>query len=803
MAIAVEHWDDDVDFQGDFHLFAANSVGTAPSHISSRLSVRSGSQPGDDDWNLPLQPNDEFSTKSAVQSAKQAGIPIPSNVPASALLGGTIKRLGKKNSRQKVTDDWDNDLEMPDSGTLTLKPRAPKPQADDMDDFDELEGSLGVRFAGTARDSRNRSSSVSVMSPSMGSVTAESEDDDLRGLELPDEGMDFDAILKKRRAAEAELSDISQASPALERSEPKNTHKKSKLVADDNDDFLDDFDLGAGDILDVRKRTINKNLKMKPTKPISTYQRPATTLNFHDKPTDKPVHLRSHLPRPVSGSKARLEPVFETGASHMPRERRQPTTTSSQLLRSKRSMPALRSQPLGSSSLKPSAPFLPAGISSYQHQTTQQRAMPYHLRRESDPSSRSGTQSPPPRPTSRLSSAYTPETPSKMSRPRADVAPATLAREAAAKRNLTRPARRRNFGDGSELEIFDDLPTSTAKESKYVKQPIARGPPRLGLRPTQSRGDLREPNKRSTIPERMTTPAPRTPASPTKGFVEAQNYTPSYLRDTAASRIARESRTTNNTRPRSDGPLMPVHSNWKAQVAARSPITSPNAVKSRVKRPTLIKNMGSNVAKTEKGMVYNPLTLRWEGNENTLEHFDIPPPIQTPTPTGRPFGSALDQRSAPSVSPPRPALIAPMSAAATQGVQVNGGMVFDPRQMKWLKFKDGRDVSGPMSPSVTDGEEEDAFAGIDDLPDENVPITGPGSAMGGMASPVSMAAAGVAEVHEEFDLGPRFIQIQKEEETLWRKRCENWFPNGECREENNLWRYAIRAMVSQEQAEVL
>lgn len=209
-------------------------------------------------------------------------------------------------------------------------------------------------------------------------------------------------------------------------------------------------------------------------------------------------------------------------------------------------------------------------------------------------------------------------------------------------------------------------------------------------------------------------------------------------------------------------------------------------------------------------MTYNPLTLRWEGNENTLSHFDIPLPLQTPTPTGHhdEHSSYLDHQPALSSSPPRPALIAPMSSTA--GVQVNGGMVFDPHQMKWLKFKAGRDASGPlMSPSNTDGDEEDAFAGIEDLKDNEshlpVPLTG-GSVMG-MASPMSIAAdaqggtaALSAELPEEFDLGPRFIKVQRDEETVWRKRCEKWFcADGVSRTEDEKWRWAIRDVLLSEE----
>ncbi|KAM0713773.1 hypothetical protein Q7P37_010735 [Cladosporium fusiforme] len=821
MAPAMESWDDDDDLQGDFQTFG-NSVGTGAGSLSSRLSIRSESVAGDDDWNLVLQPNDEQSTSNALQSAKQAGIPLPADVPSSALLGGTIKRLGKKTTRQKVEDDWDNDMDLGDT-PLTLKPRPAEPPAgfDDDADFDDFEGSLGIRFAGTTRDARE--SSVSGMSPSVGSpMVEESDHDDAGGLDIPDGPLDFDAILKKRRAAEAELSEASlpsvppsQASPAIEQPSTLNSHKKSKLLAEVNEDFLEGFDFGGLKSLNVQKRTVNKNVKVKDAKPSPQSQRHATTLNFHDKPIDRPAHMRSHIPRPVSGSKphpSRLEPVLENGTSTITRERRQQVASgNSSLLRNKRSAPALRSQAAQQSSVpRPPVPFLSAGSSSLQPtHASAQRAMPYHLRRDSDPNNRRGAQSPPLRSHSRLSNAYNPDTPSRLARPRADLAPAALAREAASKRNLTKPSRRRNFGDGSELDNFDDLRTNNEKESKYVKQPIARGPPRAGLKHAYSRSDIKEPTKKMVaIPDRMLTPGPpRTPASPTRGFGDVHNNTPSYLRDTAASRIARESRlASTNPRPRSEGPLMSVSTNWKAQVAARSPHTSPSAQKQKPKKaqPQLIQGMGITIAKTEKGMTYNPQTLRWEGNENTLTHFDIPPPLETPTPTSNhPHTSYMDQMDQPnllpppSASPPRPALIAPMSAATN--MQVNGGMVFDPHLMKWLKIKNGRDVSGQMSPSVTD-EEEDVFAGLEDLK-ENTPNFGNGASTTGMQSPVSMANAGMGEVHEEFDLGPRFIHTQRDEEVTWRRRCESWFPTrGGPRVEDEGWRWAVRDVLKQQQS---
>ena len=195
----------------------------------------------------------------------------------------------------------------------------------------------------------------------------------------------------------------------------------------------------------------------------------------------------------------------------------------------------------------------------------------------------------------------------------------------------------------------------------------------------------------------------------------------------------------------------------------------------------------------EKGMVYNPHTLRWEGNENTLQAFDLPPPIETPTPTGSKQTSYLDQHA--QQSPPRPALIAPMTSA---GIQVNGGMIFDPREMKWLKLKENRDVSGALSSAMDTEDDDDAFAGIEDLKDDfyspapNVHIGG--SMVPSVASPVSAAAAGAGEIHEEFDLGPRFIETQQIEEATWRRRCGSWFVHDEPRVDDGAWRWAIRGL---------
>ncbi|KAF2837115.1 hypothetical protein M501DRAFT_219759 [Patellaria atrata CBS 101060] len=787
MATQVESWDDDVDFQGD--LFA-HSVSTVQTSLSSRLSVHSESLAGDEDWQVLLTPNDESSTIKAIQSVKQAGIPIPRSVPSSALLGGTIKRLGKKKSRQKVQDDWEEDLELPASGGLKLRtPVTPSAPADDNEDIEWAEGSLGIRFGGTRREARNRGSSVSAMSPSVGScMTLESDDDELNGLVLPEKPVDFNAMLAKRRKLEHDAFNESPYPPPQDCSpKPMPPQLQSSPLPEpktptENDDFFADFDLAGADVFDPKKLTLNRNVKVKNSKGQTPASRAAaTTVTFTDKPTV------SRIPRPLASlsKPPRLDPVYESGASQFQRQPRPTaTTTSAQLLRSKRSAPALRSN-YNAGAPKSREPFLPAGNSTARSHHISSKQSSGHLRGNSDPNR---AVSPALRSYSRMSVNQHPDTPSRSGH-RRDVVPPSLARAAASQKQIQQPIRRRQFGDGNELDAFDDLPTSATKESKFVKQPVSRGPPKT-LRQTQSVSRL------AHHPERMQTPLPpATPRSPTK-----MENLPRFARDTAASRNAREQRL--GARSRGEGPLNPVSINWKTQVAARSPHNSPssqrNKGKGTGKQPFLIKQMHAPTAKSmsrpfhslddlltlisdEKGMLYNPHLHRWEGNEAALTPFTstttlaLPPHNQQPSlrPTHIP---------APPPSPPRvPALITNVSATA-RGVQVERGMVFDPRRMCWLKLAD------PMSPSASVDDEADPFANIDDLKEDHDKV------VLGAGGKDTSAKAMDPFVGEEFDLGPEFIRRQKEEEREWRRRVDGWV--GESRDViGDGWRWGVRELV--------
>ncbi|KAL8949139.1 MAG: hypothetical protein Q9183_007630, partial [Haloplaca sp. 2 TL-2023] len=210
---------------------------------------------------------------------------------------------------------------------------------------------------------------------------------------------------------------------------------------------------------------------------------------------------------------------------------------------------------------------------------------------------------------------------------------------------------------------------------------------------------------------------PQTPLSPPK-----PDFTPRFARDTNASRMAREQRigsvnATLHATPslptvRESGPLSTLSTNFRNQISSR-PTASPSVARARrgkgpPQKPQLIKQVGDAASnpKTLKGMQWNPTLFRWEGNENALAPFDVPvPSSQSPKATG-------------AGGKPAPALIANVSA--TKGVQVVGGMVFDPARMCWLKMgpghRSGRE-STPRSPADTVDEEDDPFAGLDDLED--------------------------------------------------------------------------------------
>ena len=542
---------------------------------------------------------------------------------------------------ENEVENLDHDFELPpddlpiriDSQKITANGSGQFPEHLDLD---RSEGSIGVRLSGTARDRRsNPSSSVSIASPSLSScLTGESEDGNLDGLVIPDEPLNLETSLRK-------LQDSSTAA------QPHPGSIQDGQDSTEADDFFSGIEIEGGDIFS--NVSLNPNVKCKAEFPETPARRSATTIQF----TNTLASPKSRIPRLSGHDRSQstcLETVSESGAplsnfrrsqrsrlgghsshsslSNLPATGSMSTSPASQpagrrlvgtrvskdslstarapaakqSLKAKRSMPAMRGMyqnaMVSSSQGKVShqdtksqwcktpvdrmntncrtqAPFIPAGASENQshHITVKSHR---HARSPGDvPYSRGSV--------SRLARLNRSDAVGNNSSSGAS------SETIAAKRTVTKPARRRNFGDGSELELFDDLPTSSSTESRFIKHASGRGAPRfLRNRLGQSQNMVLQGE---------------TPQSPTPvTALKIPNSTPRFARDTNASRNAREQRIASaNTKDRQPSSLPSLGANWKAQSISR--LSSNSLATSRNKRrsflpgnkPHLIKPMGMGV----------------------------------------------------------------------------------------------------------------------------------------------------------------------------------------------------------------
>ncbi|KAI1272599.1 cytokinesis regulator [Xylaria sp. FL0933] len=636
------------------------------------------------------------------------------------------------------------------------------------------------------------------------------------------------------------------------------THRALQ-VNKDEEDLVSGLDLGEGNIFRYAKPTVHRNVRVKEARPTSPARpKAAVSITF----TNKPVSTSSsRIPRPMvsherSHTQSSLEPVSESGgpipqkpsrrpqsrlsghSSHSsissihtpttpssvqssfpptPRRRElsqkastgalrtEPTTTSAQLLRLKRSLPAMRhnqspAKPVTSrsdrppsrgesrtdlyrpqSSLRPKTPverarpayessaaqarksqvpFLPAGASLSQSHNVNARGSRTFRRHDSD-------QGPEVRPLSRAlsRSAIRSPSPRRCKNEKSTPEPAW--------QQINKPRRVRHFGDGHELDAFDDLPTSAQTESRFIKQPVASG----------NKSNIRNKIYQNVLPDRNS-PSPISPYSPVR--MDSQ---PRFARDTAASRIARETSLAQRAQP--TGPLAPLTSQRVAQLSTRSnlnPHVSLNHSRSKKSRkppqlkPHLISNLSSTKdSKVVNGMTYNPVTFRWEGNENALNAFEVPAASPSATPLPQPIIRDRDTGT------PRPLLITNINTK--KEIRRMGDMVFDPQNMCWLEIKtatpNGTQSDDPMA-GFAALEEEDPFKDIPDLEDKVSTNSGPGR------------VSDIREdwlVGEEFDVGPEFVRRQHEEEARWRRKCEKW--TGKVIRDRTDWRWAIRDIVMQ------
>ncbi|TFK87989.1 hypothetical protein K466DRAFT_489823 [Polyporus arcularius HHB13444] len=253
---------------------------------------------------------------------------------------------------------------------------------------------------------------------------------------------------------------------------------------------------------------------------------------------------------------------------------------------------------------------------------------------------------------------------------------------------LKKPKRQRTYGDGTELDAFDDLPTDREKEGKFRVQPKGYGnriPGASYPKPSDASatGTVRRKAKRDfsgSGPESSKAPGPSKTLKRT-GRIDFPSSKPVESPKLSPSKDAEHS-------------------------AKRKKVASPAQTR---RKPTLIRNLGgAGVAKGMRlrrmfrgacslrgcaavvgEMKWNPTTLRWEGNDQALRDFDAAStrPALITNLTGSSIGS-------------------PVGSFAS-GTRVVGNMILDPNRMCWV------------STLHPDEEEPDVFADLADDEDDD------------------------------------------------------------------------------------
>ncbi|KIY45745.1 hypothetical protein FISHEDRAFT_60885 [Fistulina hepatica ATCC 64428] len=294
-------------------------------------------------------------------------------------------------------------------------------------------------------------------------------------------------------------------------------------------------------------------------------------------------------------------------------------------------------------------------------------------------------------PVSRTISPAIPRPPSSLSR---SIKPqlASPPRPPVAPRQLKRPKRQRLYGDGTELDGFDDLPTDRDKESRYRVQPKSFSSRVPGGNYASKAGTIRKKSRSSLEPQPSPAPVPSLKRTSRLDLSSSSNASSSKASEPAPK---------------------------KKKNVLSSSITR--------KKPTLIRNLGGvGHSKVVGDMKWNPQTLRWEGNDQVLREFDAA--VGTST---------------------RPALITHLTGSSigmpvggfAAGARIVGNMIFDPSKMCW------------MSTLPPEDDEPDVFADLaDDEEDGDRWQSRSGTLRGTMKSPSSNAS--MASVESAGSAGP-------------------------------------------------
>lgn len=614
-----------------------------PSFPVSAFTVPSGDQDGEEDGGSQDVPTIK------IAKSQSSGTRNPEHKPWDD---------APKNTTEDLEDDFelpeDFDFRLPHR---KVNPQDSTPAAPEDLDVDWSEGSIGVRFGGTGRDHRsNPSSSVSVVSPSASScLTGESDDEGLDGLVIPEGPLSLGAPLNNPRESTTDIVDNSLSNTNFQESAKADDFFSGLEIGDLDPFSLRKFTVNPN-VKCKKERTEGSPRRSATTLTFTnTTGSPRTRiprLSNHERQHSTNLETVSESGAPLAkfrGSQFRGDHSYHSSAPRLssgstssspgsltPARRLVGTrisrdaaidksaTGGKRLLNSKRSMPTMRNMHHATSTSasrgpprkdmsnwpslytsgsrspidrvavdtkvvgrKLQAPFIPAGASESQSHHASLKTYRHSRRSDSESSN----------------DVYYPHGPSpRVSRSNIrgslgdnsnDLSPETVM--SSASRTLTRPARRRHFGDGSELASFDDLPTSTSTESKFMKQPSGRGVPRSFKSKLERSHSVPQG---TDAPRQQVQQVQRTPS-------KSSDFTPRFARDTNASRNAREQRIasmTFNAKNRDSEFSDSLNANFKAQSASRVP-SGTRTIRSKKSRPPvgskskpqLIRPMGAGV----------------------------------------------------------------------------------------------------------------------------------------------------------------------------------------------------------------
>ncbi|OJT03081.1 Protein byr4 [Trametes pubescens] len=247
---------------------------------------------------------------------------------------------------------------------------------------------------------------------------------------------------------------------------------------------------------------------------------------------------------------------------------------------------------------------------------------------------------------------------------------------------LKKPKRQRTYGDGTELDAFEDLPTDREQEGKYRVQPKGYGnrvpgasyPKPSSAADASATGTIRRRAKARDFSGSGPESSKAAPLAPSKTLKRTNRIEFPSKPPPEPSKAERDRGNTANAEAS----------------AKRKKLASPGQTR---RKPTLIRNLGgAGPAKVVGEMKWNPHTLRWEGNDQALRDFDAASGTST-----------------------RPALITHLTGSSigspvgsfASGARVVGNMIFDPQRMCWI------------STLHPDEEEPDVFADLADDEDDD------------------------------------------------------------------------------------